>query len=247
MNNLAKVRAMQGKYAEAEALHGQALEISRRVLGPEHPDTLNGMYWMATATALEGRPVEAEALYRQVLEVRRRTLGSEHPDTLTVLTGLASMYQARGRYPEAETCAAQALAGRRKVLGPDHAETLDAAASLALACLEQRKFAESETLARQAVELDRQKRPDDWRRFHAESLLGASLAGQKKYAEAEPLLIGGCQGMVDRKQRMAVPDLDHLDRALERVVELYEAWGKPERAADWRTRAQTLKATPSAQ
>jgi len=46
---------------------------------------------------------------------------------------------------------------------------------------------------------------------------------------------------------MAVPDLDHLDRALDRVVQLYEAWGKPELAADWRTRAQTLKGTPPAQ
>ncbi len=247
MNNLAKARAMQGKYAEAEALHGQALEISRRVLGPEHPDTLNGMYWMATATTLQGRSGEAEALYRQVLEVRRRTLGSEHPDTLTTLAGLASMYQAQGRYPQAETCAAQALAGRRQALGPDHAETLDVTATLALACQAQGKFAESETLARQAVELDRQRRPDDWRRFHAESVLGASLAGQKKYAEAEPLLIGGCEGMVARKQRMAVPDLDHLDRALGRVVQLYEAWGKPELAAEWRTRAQTLKATPATQ
>jgi len=140
MNNLAKVHAMQGKYAQAEALQGQALEISRRVLGPEHPDTLNGMYWMATVTTLQGRPGEAEALYRQVLEARRRTLGPEHPDTLTVLAGLASLYQAQGRYPEAETCAAEALAGRRQVLGPDHAETLDVMASLALACQAQGKF-----------------------------------------------------------------------------------------------------------
>jgi hypothetical protein len=30
----------QGKYAQAEALHSQVLRIQRRVLGPEHPDTL---------------------------------------------------------------------------------------------------------------------------------------------------------------------------------------------------------------
>ena len=245
MNNLAKVRAMQGKYAEAEALHGQALEISRRVLGPEHPDTLNGMYWMATSTARQGRSDEAEALYRQVLEVRRRTLGPEHPDTLSALAGLASMCQAQGKYSQAETHAAQTLAGRRKALGPDHAETVDGTVSLAVTLQAQEKFAQSETLARQAVELDRQKRPDDWRRFHAESVLGGSLAGQKKYAEAEPLLIGGCQGMAARRERMAVPDLDHLDRALDRVVRLYEAWGKPELAAEWRTRAKTLKAAPA--
>ena len=36
-------------------------------------------------------------------------------------------------------------------------------------------------------------------RFWAESLLGASLAGEKKYAEAEPVLLGGYRGMLVRK------------------------------------------------
>jgi eukaryotic-like serine/threonine-protein kinase len=46
-------------------------------------------------------------------------------------------------------------------------------------------------------------------------VLGASLAGQKKYAEAEPLLIEGYQGMLARKDRIAVADRYYLDRSLE--------------------------------
>jgi len=41
------------------------------------------------------------------------------------------------------------------------------------------------------VETDKKNQPDDWQRFRAESLLGASLAGQKKYANAAPLLLEG--------------------------------------------------------
>ena len=41
MNNLADVYDEEGKYAQAEALYSQTLEIQRRVLGPEHPDTLS--------------------------------------------------------------------------------------------------------------------------------------------------------------------------------------------------------------
>ena len=78
------------------------------------------------------------------------------------------------------------------------------------------------------------KQPDDWRRFRAESLVGASLSGQKRYAEAETLLLEGYQGMLTRKERIAVPDLYHLDRARERIVKLYRAWGKPMKAAEWR-------------
>jgi hypothetical protein len=102
---------------------------------------------------------------------------------------------------------------------------------LALAYVSQGKFTESETLARQAVEIDRKKRPDEWERFRAESLLGASLTGQKKYAEAEALLVGACQQMAAKKGGMPVQDWYQLDRAREWTVQLYEAWGKPEKAA----------------
>ena len=44
------------------------------------------------------------------------------------------------------------------------------------------------------------KQPDDWQRFRAASLLGASLVGLKRYAEAEPLLLEGHRGMVERKE-----------------------------------------------
>ena len=78
-------------------------------------------------------------------------------------------------------------------------------------------------------------------RFRAESLLGASLAGQKKYAEAEPLLLEGYAGMATRKDRIAVPDWYYVDLARDWLVELYQAWGKPAKAAEWRKKIQSGK------
>jgi hypothetical protein len=146
------------------------------------------------------------------------------------------MYQRQGKYALAETYAAQALAGRRHALGSENADTMSSAADLSLAYLSQGKFSEGEPLAREALEFNRKKQPDGWQRFRAESLLGASLAGQKKYAEAEPPLLEGYQGMVARKDRIGVPDWYHLDRAREWLVRLYQAWGKPGKAAEWKKR-----------
>lgn len=112
------------------------------------------------------------------------------------------------------------------------------ATDLALAYVSERKFAEAEPLAREALEFNRKKQPDDWQGFRAESLLGASLAGEKKYAEAEPLLLSGYQGMLERKNRMAVPDWCNLDRASEWIVQLYTAWGQPGKAAEWKHRSK---------
>src|SRR4029077_14531215 len=107
-------------------------------------------------------------------------------------------------------------------------------ADMALACLSQGKFADSEPLAREAVEFDRKRLPEDWQRFRAASLRGASLTGQKKYAEAEQLLLEGFQGLAARKNRVGVSHWYHVDRAHEWLVKLYQDWGKPEKAAEWK-------------
>jgi hypothetical protein len=36
-----------------------------------------------------------------------------------------------------------------------------------------------------------------------------------------------------RKDRVAAPDRYHLDRAGEWIVQLYQAWGKPKKVAEW--------------
>jgi eukaryotic-like serine/threonine-protein kinase len=133
-----------------------------------------------------------------------------------------------------QSLAAEVLARRRRALGSESTVTIDAVADLALAYLSEGKFTESEPLAREAVEFHRKKQPDDWQRFRAEGLMGASLAGQKKYAEGEPLLLEGYEGMIARKDRIAVQNWYHLTCTHESIVQLYEAWGKPEKAADWR-------------
>ncbi len=144
------------------------------------------------------------------------------------------MYQQQGKYALAETYAAQALAGRRHIRGPEDPDTITSVGDLALAYVSEGKFTESEPLAREAMQTSRKKQPDDWQGFRAETLLGESLAGQKKYAEAEPLLLEGYQGMLARKDRIEVPYWDNLDRARGWIVQLYQAWAKPEKAAEWK-------------
>jgi len=161
-------------------------------------------------------------------------LGSDHPGTLSTLSDIAVMYQRQGKYALAETYAAQTMAGRSHSSGKEDPDTLAAEADLALAYQSQGKFAESGPLAREVMEIEQKQQPDDWQRFRAETLLGASLVGQRKYAEAEPLLLEGYRGMSAQKGRIAVPDWYHLDRARDWIVELYTAWGKSEKATKWK-------------
>jgi tetratricopeptide (TPR) repeat protein len=233
-NNLAQIYCDEGRYAEAETLDIETLDSRKRALGPDNPETLMSMGNLAGDYSFRGKFTLAETLFGQTLAIERRVMGIESRFTIGTLSDRASMYQREGKYALAVADAAQALAAWRRSLGEDSPVTMQAAADLALAYLSEGTFIESEALAREAFEFDQRKQPDNWQRFRAESLLGASLAGQKRFIEAEPMLLEGYQGMLMRKDRMAVPDRYHLDRAHEWLVQLYRAWGRPEKASEWK-------------
>jgi tetratricopeptide (TPR) repeat protein len=237
MNNLAGIYGERGKFTEAERLLRRTVEIMGRVLGAEHPLTLETMDELGDVYSEQGKYAQASALLSQTLKTQRRVLGPGHYDTLDTLSSFASMHQREGNYALAEAYAKQALAGQRQTLGPEDRVTIESAADLALAYQSLGKFAKSAPLAHEALEFYRNTQPDDWSRFRAESLVGASLAGQKKFAEAEPLLLDGYQGMVARKTRIPVPDWYHLARARDWIVQLYQGWNKPVQAAEWRKKS----------
>jgi hypothetical protein len=95
------------------------------------------------------------------------------------------------------------------------------------------KLDEAETALRESLSLYEKTGPGSWTYWHVASLLGGCLAGQERFAEAEPLLLDGYLKM----QPPGAPVPRRWHRAAgERIVALYEAWGKPEKAAEWRAR-----------
>jgi len=72
----------QGDRAGARWLGERVLEVSRRVLGEEHPDTLTSMNNLALTLLAEGDRAGARRLGERVLEARSRVHGEAHPDTL---------------------------------------------------------------------------------------------------------------------------------------------------------------------
>jgi hypothetical protein len=60
------------------------------------------------------------------------------------------------------------------------------------------------------------------------------LSGQKNYAEAEPLLVSGYDGMKQRHERIPAEDKPLLKEAVESLIQLYETTARPDKAAEWR-------------
>jgi tetratricopeptide (TPR) repeat protein len=173
---------------------------------------------------------EAQREIERALGLRRLVLGEEHLDTLTAISELGVLYQGQGKYAEAETLFIKALEVRRRVLGPDP-NTTRSMVNLSEVWLRQRKYAEAEPLLREALS-NYEKLSDSWQRYLAQSELGGSLAGQRKYLEAEPLLLSGYQGMIHREGAIPKDERSEVDQAGDRIVVLYQDWGRPEQAAE---------------
>jgi len=191
---------------------------------------------LAILYRLEGRYAEAEPLNTKALEVERRTSGEEHPNTLSSMTALAALYQEERKYSEAEPLLTKTLEMDRRVLGPKHPTTATCLTSLAKLRLAQHRDAEAETLLRESLNAKDDEGPYSWQPFERRSLLGLSLMEQSKFAEAEPLLVAGYRGLLQRKS--ALPAAVSVEQAGERVVQLYTRWGKPDQAAQWSQQVQ---------
>ncbi|GCB25793.1 kinesin light chain [Aspergillus awamori] len=153
IRNVCSCLSSDGRWKEAEELGVQVLELYKRVLGPEHPDTLSSMSNLALTYWNRGQWKEAEELQIQVMELDKRVLGPEHPDTLSSLANLASTYRDQGQWKEAEEMQVQVLELRKRVLGPEHPDTLSSMANLASTYRIQGRWKEAEELEVQVLEL----------------------------------------------------------------------------------------------
>lgn len=233
LGNLGAVVALQGRFDEAAQIARETLDGQRRVLGDEHADTLKALDNIGLGLRQLGRPDEAEPYLREALDGRRRVLGEDHPNTLASLDHMGGVARDRGDLVEAERLERLALDGRRRVLGNEHIDTLDSLNGLGSVLIEMGRYTEAEALLRESVRTGaRVPGRDSRRQAEAVSLLGAALTGMGEYDQAEALLLESFEALATRMEGQW-REL-YLPTAARRLAELYDAWGKPDRAAPWR-------------
>ena len=235
-SNLANTYRDAGRTAEAIRLHEETLRLREAKLGPEHPDTLSSRNGLAVAYRDAGRVGEAIRLHQETLRLREAKLGPDHPDTLNTRSHLAESYEKVGRWSEAESLRRDMLAYRRRVEKPESPPFAGELASLGANLLKQANWSEAEPVLRECLVIRDKVMPDHWLRFNTMSLLGGALLGQGHYAKAEPLIVGGYEGLRARAARIPPQARIRLPEAAERLIRLYEAWGQPAKASAWKAR-----------
>jgi tetratricopeptide (TPR) repeat protein len=225
------------------------LRIAR--FGSQHPSARNGMIALALAYQYAGRPGEAIPLLEEDLKLAQDQDGPEHPNTLSAMHNLGSAYSEAGRLADALSLLQGLLKLRRTHLGPDHPDTLNTMRFLGSVLLKHKAYASAEPIVREFLALSEEKMPNTYQMFQGKWLLGRSLLGQKKYRDAELLLLEGYEGMKRHETTLLARSLwpvsapaylkGGMIKNLQQIIEIYEASGQREQAANWRAKLDQIK------
>ncbi|MDH3456620.1 MAG: serine/threonine-protein kinase [Gemmatimonadota bacterium] len=221
---------VQDRYEEAEPLLRQALAARRSFHGSESGLVASSMNNLAALLDDVGQYDEAESLYREARALlQERAPGSTQLAKITA--NLAFLLDVRrAQYDEAETLYREALEMHELLFGHDNVNVaLDRYLLAGLLCEVRGEPAQGATLLEEAIPVF-ERQEQHYYGAVTRSMLGVCLTRLGRYAEAQSEL----QQALRMLEVDPEPDDARTKQTRERLVKLYEAWGRPDRAALYR-------------
>jgi eukaryotic-like serine/threonine-protein kinase len=206
----------------------ETLKLRKAKLDPDHPATLGTQLDLGVNYCDAGRFADAITLLEEVHQK------GPHPHMGTAGNALLTAYVRAGKTTEATALVREAVRAARQWFPAGSPELAVELADVGQTLLEAKAYAAAEPLLRESLSLGEQKVPDAWGTHHTRSLLGGALLAQKRYGDAAPLLLQGYAGLKERAVKIPPEEQGSLTMAVERLAQLYGAWGKPDEAAKWR-------------
>ncbi len=232
--NFATLLRDMGRYDAAETRQRASLRMHRKHLGPDNIDVALGQGNLARIYLRRGEPSEARPLFEEALETLRSIHEGPHPYLVRMLSYYGQAHLQHDSLNAAEQAFRKAQSQAQAVLPPKHPVRAGPLLGLGRVHLASGRPGRAEPLLRKGLSLQRDALGNDhWRVGRAQSLLGACLAEQDRFKEAESLLLNGFNTLRTERPSGDPP----VQSARQALIELYTAWGKPGRAETYR--AQT--------
>ncbi len=150
----------QGREADAERQHRQALAIQRRAYGAGSDPVALSLHDIAVAVGDQGRLAEAETLARQALAILQHNHHGPDVRVADVEDALASTLDYEGKSVPAESAYVQTLRWRRALLGPDHPDYNHTLFNYSMFIFDQKRYREAAEYSRQILALRGKSLPE---------------------------------------------------------------------------------------
>ena len=233
MNTLALSLESRNRLNDAEALYRKCLDAYRkmRIENDVAPHLVKAN--LALVLGKMARYEEAETLMRESLEGQKLLLGEAHPQTIITINNLAFLFQLQGRFADAQALYENALAAHdRKHGGVENQRTLTLKANLAAMHVKQGRPVEGERILLEALAGRRVLLGNSHPETSMTLLsLGSFLTDQERFSEAEAFLLDVLENVPEEQE----DDGGFRGKAIALLVRLYEKWGKPEKADEYRS------------
>jgi non-specific serine/threonine protein kinase/serine/threonine-protein kinase len=234
LNDLAMtVQQTRADYKGAQELLGESLAILRRLFGSMHPKVANGLNNLAKVSYRLGDYATAETLFLESLSMNRTLHGEEHPEISANLSNLALVARDRRDYAKANALFEQAVPMDRRLFGPSH---LIVAGDLNYWAESLRRSGDArraESIVREALAIQMKALPPgNWQVASTNTLLARCLAQEGRFVVAERLFLDAYPII----EKQFPPGHPRLTAAAQQGAEIYETWGKPDKAAEWRAK-----------
>jgi serine/threonine protein kinase/tetratricopeptide (TPR) repeat protein len=230
MKYLARSYRLSGKHELALPLCEHVLATLQQTPPPNDLETLEVMDELASLYVEAKMPQNAITLCEQALA----KFGRDDPKTLNTRANLAGALLQAGQMEKAFPFVRAFVEGQRKQVGEESRQFRDALNFICGELLDHKQYAEVEPYLRELLAILERTTPDAWITFQTKHELGAALLSQNKYAEAEPMLRAGFEGMKQRETKVPRLVKPRLVESLELLVQLYEATNQPDEVAKWR-------------
>ncbi len=221
-----------GELDKAEAEYQQALDVFNRSSEASSSTRITTLVNLSSVLGKRQKYQEAERLLGQALDLFRTSPDRNEFYLGKILRQSALISSAKHDYATAEEQAKKSIdMARRASTGLTSqdvlAESLD---DLGLILINSGKPARAEPYLREALTIRRTINSKGHPQVAAASgLLGECLTKQKRYREAEPLLIESYNDVKSSPGAQGPVTIE-----TQRLLKLYEAWGKPDLAARYR-------------
>lgn len=221
LRSLAQLLELRCEFVEAEAVAADLYGRLKRSRGERDPQTITAMGPLARIKGMNKNWKDAEEVMRRRLALSREAYGEADSRTTDVMYDLAQTFKSSKRLSEALQLSQETLARYTNAQGEAAVPTALTRSLMADVLRQLGRLDEAQTAAEKALsDLRAAPSSDDLLAAWAESNLGTCMRDQKRYPEAEPVLLHAHDRLVARLGECHPICIESKDR----IWTLYRMW-----------------------